>query len=244
MDYDIIIIGSGFGGSVPALRLSEKGYRVAVLEQGRRVSPDDMRDADRSIRKLFWVPRIGFRGFFVQHFFRHVGIVGGVGVGGGSLVYAAVLLKPGDAFFSDRSWANLGIDWKRELKPHFATAATMLGRTVNPDHGKMDDWLEATAEAITENAVIHAMGRNRNATPPATREKTLARDGHRCRTPGCSATHFLELHHVIPRERGGSNKLENLLTLCSRCHRFLHTRDEATSSRPRSSSRTAKGYLW
>ena len=117
MDYDTIIIGSGFGGSVPALRLSEKGYRVAVLEQGRRVSPTDMRDADRSLRKLFWIPRIGFRGFFVQHFFRHVGIVGGVGVGGGSLVYAAVLLKPADAFFTDAAWAHLGTNWKRELEP-------------------------------------------------------------------------------------------------------------------------------
>jgi cholesterol oxidase len=148
MDYDVIIIGSGFGGSVPALRLTEKGYRVAVLEQGRRVSPDDMRDADRSLRKLFWIPQIGFRGFFVQHFFRHVGTVGGVGVGGGSLVYAAVLLKPGDAFFADRAWADLGTDWKRELEPHFETAAAMLGRTTNPDHGKMDDWLQATARAM------------------------------------------------------------------------------------------------
>jgi cholesterol oxidase len=147
-DYDVIIIGSGFGGSVPALRLSEKGYRVAVLEQGRRVSPDDMRAADRSIRKLFWAPQIGFRGFFVQHFFKHVGIVGGVGVGGGSLVYAAVLLKPGNAFFEDRAWANLGIDWKDELSTHFDTAAAMLGRTLNPDHGKMDGWLQATAEAM------------------------------------------------------------------------------------------------
>ena len=148
MDYDVIIIGSGFGGSVPALRLSEKGYRVGVLEQGRKVSPDDMRAADRSLRELFWIPQIGFRGFFVQHFFRHVGIVGGVGVGGGSLVYAAVLLKPGEAFFRDHAWANLGVDWKEELSTHFDTAAAMLGRTPNPDHGKMDDWLQATAEAM------------------------------------------------------------------------------------------------
>jgi cholesterol oxidase len=148
MDYDVVIIGSGFGGSVPALRLSEKGYRVAVLEQGRSVSPDDMRAADRSLRRLFWIPQIGFRGFFAQHFFKHVGIVGGVGVGGGSLVYAAVLLKPGDAFFEDRAWAHLGVDWKEELATHFDTAAAMLGRTANPDHGKMDDWLQATAEAM------------------------------------------------------------------------------------------------
>jgi cholesterol oxidase len=144
MDYDVLIIGSGFGGSVPALRLTEKGYRVGVLEQGRKVSPDDMRAADRSLRELFWIPQIGFRGFFVQHFFRHVGIVGGVGV----LVYAAVLLKPGEAFFRDRAWADLGVDWKEELSTHFDTAAAMLGRTPNPDHGKMDDWLQATAEAM------------------------------------------------------------------------------------------------
>jgi len=148
MDYDVIVIGSGFGGSVPALRLSEKGYRVAVLEQGRRVSPEDMRAADRSVRKLFWIPQIGCRGFFVQHFFKHVGVVGGVGVGGGSLVYAAVLLEPGDAFFTDPAWAGLGIDWKAELADHFDTAAAMLGRTLNPYHGKMDDWLRATARAM------------------------------------------------------------------------------------------------
>lgn len=148
MDYDVIIIGSGFGGSVPALRLTEKGYRIAVLEQGRKVSPDDMRAADESMRKLFWIPQIGFRGFFVQHIFKHVGIVGGVGVGGGSLVYAAVLLKPGDAFFEDAAWPGLGVDWKKELSPHYASAEAMLGRTPNPDHGKMDDWLRATAEAM------------------------------------------------------------------------------------------------
>jgi len=107
-----------------------------------------MRAADRSLRKLFWIPRIGFHGFFVQHFFRHVGVVGGVGVGGGSLVYAAVLLKPEDAFFEDRAWSGLGIDWKAELATHFDTATTMLGCTLNPDRGKMDDWLQATAEAM------------------------------------------------------------------------------------------------
>lgn len=147
-DYDVIIIGSGFGGSVPALRLTEKGYRVAVIEQGRRVSPDDMRAADERLRDLVWLPQLGYQGFFVQHPFRHVGIVGGVGVGGGSLVYAAVLLKPRDAFFSDPAWANLGIDWKTELSEHYDTASRMLGTNENPDHGKMDDWLQATAEAM------------------------------------------------------------------------------------------------
>jgi len=148
VDYDVIIIGSGFGGSVPALRLTEKGYRVAVVEQGRRVTPADMRAADQRLRDLVWLPRIGFRGFFVQHTFRHVGIVGGVGVGGGSLVYAAVLLRPGDGFFRDPAWAHLGVDWKDELAAGYDTASTMLGVVTNPDHGKMDDWLQATADAM------------------------------------------------------------------------------------------------
>ena len=148
LDYDVIIIGSGFGGSVPALRLSEKGYRVAVLEQGRRVTPDDMRAADGSLRKLAWMPQLGFRGFFVQHTFKHVGIVGGVGVGGGSLVYAAVLLRPKEAFFRDPAWAGLGVDWQQELDAPYDTASKMLGVVDNPDHGKMDDWLQATADSM------------------------------------------------------------------------------------------------
>ncbi len=88
MDYDGLIVGSGFGGSVAAFRLSEKGYRVAVLEQGRRIKAQDMEQANRSLFHLFWVPALGLKGFFTQTFFRHVNIVGGVGVGGGSLVYA------------------------------------------------------------------------------------------------------------------------------------------------------------
>lgn len=147
-DYDVIIIGSGFGGSVPALRLTEKGYRVAVLEQGRRVSPDDMRAADQRLRNLVWLPGLGYRGFFVQHPFRHVGIVGGVGVGGGSLVYAAVLLKPQEAFFRDPAWSCLRVDWASELVEGYEAASQMLGVVTNPDHGKMDDWLQATAEAM------------------------------------------------------------------------------------------------
>jgi cholesterol oxidase len=148
VDYDVIIIGSGFGGSVPACRLADNGYRVAVLEQGRRVSSEDMQAADRGMRDLFWVPRLGWRGFFVQHFFEHVGIVGGVGVGGGSLVYAAVLLKPKEAFFRDRAWSELGVDWQAELAEPYDRASKMLGVVTNPDHGKMDDWLKATADAM------------------------------------------------------------------------------------------------
>lgn len=148
MDYDYLVVGSGFGGSVSALRLAEKGYRVAVLEQGRRISPTDMQAANRSLLRLLWLPALGLKGFFQQTFFRHIGIVGGVGVGGGSLVYAAVLLEPKPAFYADPSWAGLGVDWRAELASHYATAARMLGRTINPRLGHMDELLRATAEAM------------------------------------------------------------------------------------------------
>jgi len=146
--YDVVVIGSGFGGSVAALRLSEKGYRVAVLEQGRRVSPHDMQRAAKSLPALFWLPGLGWKGFFTQSIFQHATIVGGVGVGGGSLVYAAVLLEPGQAFFTDPAWSGTGLDWAAELRPHYQTAARMLGRTVCPSFGTMDSNLQKTAQAL------------------------------------------------------------------------------------------------
>ena len=146
--FDVLVIGSGFGGSVAALRLSQKGYRVGVLEQGRRIQPQDMEQANRSLKSLFWMPSLGLKGFFTQTFFQHVNIVGGVGVGGGSLVYAAVLLEPGPAFFHDPAWNNLSIDWQAELEPYYQMAATMLGRIPCPISGLMDEYLRITAHAL------------------------------------------------------------------------------------------------
>jgi len=148
MDYDVIVIGSGFGGSVAALRLREKGYSVAVLEMGRRISRSDMTRAVKSPLALFWMPGLGMRGFFTQRFFKHVNVVNGVGVGGGSLVYAAVLLQPPSAFYQDPSWNNLGIDWCTELDPHYQTASRMLGVTPCPTHHTQDDFLYQTAERL------------------------------------------------------------------------------------------------
>ncbi len=147
--FDAVVVGSGFGGSVAALRLSEKGYKVAVLEQGRRVSNQDKKKADDAITSLFWMPEFGLKnGFFYQRFFRHVNVVGGVGVGGGSLVYAAVLLEPKMDFFTDPAWNNLGVDWSAELTPFYETAARMLGRTPAPRFGQMDSWLQQTADVL------------------------------------------------------------------------------------------------
>jgi len=116
-DTDILIIGSGFGGSVSALRLAEKGYQVLVLEQGRRLTDDDLAKAGRDPRALAWAPSLGLKGFFAQDVFRHVGIVRGVAVGGGSIVYAAVLLEPREPFYRDPAWVDLNPDWRAELAP-------------------------------------------------------------------------------------------------------------------------------
>ena len=124
--YDWIIIGSGFGGSVSALRLAEKGYRVLVIEKGRRFAPGDFPVTNWDLRRWMWMPAAGLRGFFQMSFFEHVTILHGVGVGGGSLTYANTLPMPKLGFFQSKSWAHLA-DWRRELEPHYATARKMLG---------------------------------------------------------------------------------------------------------------------
>ncbi len=148
MEFDTIVVGSGFGGSVAALRLSEKGQHVAVIEMGRRVSRTDMEKAIKSPQHLFWMPSLGMKGFFTQRFFQHVNIVGGVGVGGGSLVYAAVLLEPKKGFYQDPVWATTGHDWESELKPHYQTSARMLGRVTCPTSHLQDEYLKKTADSL------------------------------------------------------------------------------------------------
>ncbi|MFV0359752.1 FAD-binding protein, partial [Tropicimonas sp.] len=147
-DYDYLIIGSGFGGATSALRLSEKGWRVAVAEQGRRVSNDDIKAAKKNPFKLLWMPGLGMRGYFAQHMFRHVNVVGGVGVGGGSLVWGAVMLPPKDEFYDDPQVTRLGVDLKAELSPHFKTARRMLGVGINPKLTKQDEFLRLTARRM------------------------------------------------------------------------------------------------
>ena len=129
--YDYVIIGSGFGGSVSALRLSQKGYKVLVIEKGGWWKPEDFPKTNWNLKKWFWLPSLRFFGFFKLTFLRHVGFASGVGVGGGSLVYANTLPRPSTAFFNSGSWAGI-IDWKTELEPHYKTAERMLGSTLNP----------------------------------------------------------------------------------------------------------------
>ncbi len=131
MSYDYIIIGSGFGGSVSALRLSEKGYKVLVIEKGKWFSKDDFPKSNWRLRKWLWLPRLGFHGIMKISFLRHASILSGTGVGGGSLVYANTLPLPKKQFFKTGSWRSLA-DWKKELESFYKEGWRMLGAELNP----------------------------------------------------------------------------------------------------------------
>ena len=130
-DYDYVIIGSGFGGSVSALRLAEKGYKVLVLEKGMRLAAGDFPKSNWDVKRWLWWPQMKCFGLFKLTFFRHIGVLSGVGVGGGSLVYANTLPVPKTAFFTSGSWAQLA-DWEKELQVFYQTALRMLGAATNP----------------------------------------------------------------------------------------------------------------
>ena len=147
-DYDYVIVGSGFGGSVSALRLAEKGYSVCVLESGRRFKKEDFPKTNWKLWKWLWMPRLGFTGIQKLTLFKNALILSGAGVGGGSLVYCGVLLEPPDTFFQDPQWAGLDEDWRKTLFPHYKKAKTMLGVTENPRLWESDKLLHDYAREI------------------------------------------------------------------------------------------------
>jgi cholesterol oxidase len=146
-DVDWLVIGSGFGGSVSALRLAEKGYRVAVLECGRRFRDQDFARSTWSLRRYFWAPRAGMRGILRLSTFKDLAVVSGCGVGGGSLGYANTLYVPPSQFFQDEQWGGLA-DWERELAPHYAEAQRMLGVVETPNDDPADQLLKELGEHL------------------------------------------------------------------------------------------------
>jgi cholesterol oxidase len=146
-DYDWLVIGSGFGGSVSALRLSEKGYSVGVLECGRRFADAELPRSTWHLRRYFWAPRLGMRGIFRISIFRDVAIVSGAGVGGGSLGYANTLYRARRRFYEDPQWAGLA-DWESALAPHYDVAERMLGVVAYDEDDHADDLLREYAREI------------------------------------------------------------------------------------------------
>jgi len=154
-DYDVIIVGSGFGGSPTALRLVEKGYTVLMLEKGSKLGPEQFPKSNWNVFRWLWAPWLGARGLFKMTFFRHVTVLSGVGVGGGSLVYASTHPVPKASFFETGSWAGMA-QWNEELAPYYARVKQMLGVSTTPMLTPPDQILRSIAEDRGHPEAFHS----------------------------------------------------------------------------------------
>ncbi|MFE3147658.1 GMC oxidoreductase [Streptomyces sp. NPDC059218] len=153
-DYDVLVVGSGFGGAVSALRLTEKGYRVGVLEAGRRFTRSELPRNSWDLKNFLWAPTLGLYGIQRIHLLGNVMVLAGAGVGGGSLNYANTLYEPLAPFFDDPQWKDI-TDWREELGPYYDQAKRMLGVRLNPTMTPSDVHLKATAQAMGIGDTFH-----------------------------------------------------------------------------------------
>ena len=200
LDYDVLVIGSGFGGSVAALRLTEKGYRVGVLEAGRRFDdPADPLPGQRHsalpktswrVSRYMWAPQFGMTGIQRIHLLRGglAVILAGAGVGGGSLNYANTLYRPAEPFYDDPQWSRI-TDWRRELAPHYDQAERMLGVVPNPTMTPADLVMKQVADRMGRGDTFHPtrvgvyFGEGRRTRPPTPSSAVRGR----CAPPAPSA---------------------------------------------------------
>src|SRR5512143_2742997 len=170
--YDFVIIGSGFGGSVAAMRLSEKGYSVLMLERGRRFEDNDFPKTNWNLPKFLWLPAARCFGIFHMTFMNGQLAMHGNGVGGGSLTYANVLMEPDDRLFQAPAWSHLA-DWKNVLQPHYAAARRMLGVTANPRLWPADEKMREIAAELGRADSFHPTNVGVFFTAPEDEGKTV-----------------------------------------------------------------------
>ncbi|WP_250005992.1 FAD-dependent oxidoreductase [Actinoplanes sp. M2I2] len=227
-DYDVVIVGSGFGGSVSALRLAEKGYRVGVLEAGRRFTRDTLPKTSWDVRNFLWAPKLGLRGLQRITLLKDLVVLSAAGVGGGSLVYANTLYQPPATFFADRHWAGI-TDWAGELAPFYDRASRMLGVTEQPTMTPSDLVIRRVAD---EMGVGHTFRR----TPVGV---YFGEAGRTVPDPffggaGPDRTGCVECGNcMIGCRIGAKNSLDvNYLHLAERAGAVIHPSTEVTALRP------------
>ena len=232
--YDVLVIGSGFGGSVAALRLTEKGYRVGVLEAGRRFADDELPKTSWDVRRFLWAPRLGCKGIQRIHPLRDVIVLAGAGVGGGSLVYGNTLYEPrSDAFYRDAQWAEI-TDWRVELAPFYDQAKRMLGVVVNPTLTAVDEVYRTVAEEMgvghtfTRTPVGVFFGRNGSKEPGVEVDDPFF-GGVGPRRAGCK-----EDGECITgcRHNAKNTLVKNYLYLAEKAGATVHPQTTATRVRP------------
>ncbi len=230
-DYDVVIVGSGFGGSVSALRLAEKGYRVAVLEAGRRFTPATLPTSSWDLRNFLWAPRLGLRGIQRITLLKDIVVLSAAGVGGGSLVYANTLYQPPATFYDDPRWAGI-TDWAGELAPFYDQASRMLGVTEQPTMTPSDLVIREVAEEMGAGATFRR-------TPVGV---FFGEPGKTVPDPffggaGPERTGCVECGNcMIGCKLGAKNKLDvNYLYLAERAGAEVHPSTEVIALRPSSS---------
>ena len=242
--YDVLVVGSGFGGSVTALRLTEKGYRVGVLEAGRRFTPGTLPRTSWDVRNFLWAPALGCYGIQRIHLLRDVVVLAGAGVGGGSLNYANTLYRPtSDAFYRDPQWSAI-TDWREELDPFYEQATRMLGVVTQPTVTPSDVVMRTVAEeygrgdTVTPTQVGVFFGRDGTQEPGTTVPDPFFGGAGPERT-GC-----IECGECMTGCRhGAKNTLDrNYLALAESAGAAVHPETTVTSVRPLREDDGARGW--
>jgi cholesterol oxidase len=225
----VIVIGSGFGGSVAALRLTEKGYRVGVLEAGQRFTDDTLPKTSWGARNFLWAPKLGLKGIQRIHVLKDVVILAGAGVGGGSLNYANTLYEPLQPFYDDPQWAHI-TDWRAELAPHYAQAKKMLGVVTNPTMTRADVEMQRLAAQFGKGDTFHSapvgvfFGRGPGVADPDPYFGGVGPERKGCLECGSCMTGC--------RHNAKNTLIKNYLALAERAGARIHPLTTVTSVRP------------